>query len=325
MKLFIIILSIYLVFDHSVQSQLIATKVAALLPSKRYDTTAHYDESTDSIYIFGGLGQSGALTDFLQYSITSETVTRVGSLPAVRYGGTTSSDASSNIYYHGGISTAEIFKFSPTLHTVENVTMMPYPNTNAASVQVSHSTPDVLILGGYWARSGVVRFNMETLETQVLPSLPINYTVILAVSDGAGSAYLFGNPYVEAPISGEHFVTKMNSSTLETVQIGGPTFPSVRSKGAAVWDGSDVYVVGGYGGLVAGIRSDSVLKWSPATMEHRVIPVLNFPWAFDKQEFKGASAVYVERLRRIYFFGGMSQNASTGIFMRHDGIWYIQL
>ncbi|OXA49360.1 Leucine-zipper-like transcriptional regulator 1 [Folsomia candida] len=326
--LLITTLSLYLLLlpSRMVHSQLIATKLAAVLPTRRHATNAHYDPSSDSIYIFGGRQYAGVTNDILQFNITSETLTRAkGFLPVSRCDGTTSSDSSSNIYYHGGPNSAEIFKFSTSLHTVEKVAMLPSPNSESASVQMSPLSEEVLILGGVKARDRVVRFNMDTLEVQQLAPLPMNYSVILAVADGAGSAYIFGNPYTEGEISGEHYVTKMNLSTLETVQVGGPTFPSVRDKGAAVWDGSDVYVVGGYGGFPSGIRSDSILKWSPARMEHSIIPVLNFPWAFDRQEFKGASAVFVERLRRIYFFGGMSQNAGSGAFMMYDGIWYIQL
>ncbi|OXA38384.1 Leucine-zipper-like transcriptional regulator 1 [Folsomia candida] len=329
MKLLITILSLYLLLDQSskmVHSQLIATKVAAVLPTRRHATAAHYDPSSDSIYIFGGRQLAGITNDILQFNITSETLTRAkGFLPVSRCDGTTSSDSSGNIYYHGGPNSAEIFKFSTSLQTVEKVAMLPARNSESASVQISPSSEEVLILGGIKARGGVVKFNMDTLEAQQLAPLPINYTVILAVSDGPGSAYIFGNPYTEGEISGEHYVIKMNLTTLETVEIGGATFPSVRDKGAAVWDGSDVYVVGGYGGFPTGIRSDSILKWSPARMEHSIIPVLNFPWAFDRQEFKGASAAFVERLRRIYFFGGMSQNAGSGAYMMYDGIWYIQL
>ncbi|OXA42447.1 hypothetical protein Fcan01_22672 [Folsomia candida] len=165
--------------------------------------------------------------------------------------------SSSNIYYHGGLGRADVFKFSPSLHTVENVTILPFPNSESAAVQVSPSSPEVLIPGGNSSRNGRVRFNMDTLETQELPPFSPHK---LHVHPGR----------VGWPRERLNFW-----KSLQTEEIGGPTFPSVRGTEAAVWDGSYVYVVGGYGGLIGGNRSDSILTWSPERMEHSIIPILN--------------------------------------------------
>jgi hypothetical protein len=51
------------------------------------------------------------------------------------------------------------------------------------------------------------------------------------------------------------------------------------------------------------------------------LPVANFP-AVEKSGFDYTSAVYVDKLNRIYMFGGYTYN---GTQILHDSIWYIDL
>jgi hypothetical protein len=52
-------------------------------------------------------------------------------------------------------------------------------------------------------------------------------------------------------------------------------------------------------------------------------PVSDFP-AGNGSSFDGTSVVYVEKLNRIYIFGGYTV-ANNDIFTDHDSIWYIDL
>jgi hypothetical protein len=52
------------------------------------------------------------------------------------------------------------------------------------------------------------------------------------------------------------------------------------------------------------------------------LPVTNFP-AAEGSTFDMASAVYVEKLNRIYIFGGWTY--TNGFGENHDSIWYIDL
>jgi hypothetical protein len=51
------------------------------------------------------------------------------------------------------------------------------------------------------------------------------------------------------------------------------------------------------------------------------LPVANFP-AGEGSYFDFASAVFVDKLNRIYIFGGYTDNGTEVI---HDSIWYIEL
>jgi hypothetical protein len=52
------------------------------------------------------------------------------------------------------------------------------------------------------------------------------------------------------------------------------------------------------------------------------LPVTNFPFE-NGTMFDKTSAVFVEKLNRIYIFGGVSK--TNGISEFHDSIWYIEL
>jgi hypothetical protein len=54
------------------------------------------------------------------------------------------------------------------------------------------------------------------------------------------------------------------------------------------------------------------------------IPVANFP-AGDGSFFDLTTAVYVDKLNRIYIFGGYTYNRFDATSKYHDSIWYIEL
>jgi hypothetical protein len=51
------------------------------------------------------------------------------------------------------------------------------------------------------------------------------------------------------------------------------------------------------------------------------IPVVNYPGR-NGTTFDFASAIFVEKIHRIYIFGGETYD---GEYMEHDSIWYIEL
>jgi hypothetical protein len=53
------------------------------------------------------------------------------------------------------------------------------------------------------------------------------------------------------------------------------------------------------------------------------LPVANFP-AGNASYFDGTSAIYVQKLNRIYIFGGYTDSVNGSITL-HDSIWYIEM
>ncbi|OXA44536.1 putative chitinase 3 [Folsomia candida] len=309
--------------------QLVATQSRARFPRTISGTSAILRDP-DTVYILGGYGADYYTnsSDIFKFDITSDTIQLVATLPVNIRLGSASIDAFGNIYYIGGDdrqynSRHEIYKFDPSTNTVEEVASLPSSNQYSALVTSPEDLNVAFILGGKNDRQGIVAFNMVTLTTERVGDLVVNHSSLIAVSDGSGSAFIFGNN--GSATNPTNPVTKLDLSSF-TETYGPPTFPKLVGGwgSASAWDGRYAYIIGNYADQELGFYTDSILRFDPETMETAVLRVSNFPVSGSRQ-YSGASAVFVESLNRIYIFAGTWCPIGGSICESFDRIWYIDL
>lgn len=304
---------------------LTAIRSRARLPMKRAFTTSIYD-GEDSIYTFGGSEYRNPsfydYKDILKYTISTDTIQIVNQLPLPLFYSSTSMDMSGNIFLFGGIErNAEgglsysplIFKYFPKTNILQQIsTRLPYRMYDMAAAKTSNN--QVYLFGGS-TQFNTFLFDMDSLSLTSGGRLPTRWEELktTAVSDNLGNSFIFGHlDFAPAP------VIKLNLQTLQMV-MGQETLPYFRDRPASVWDGTNAYVIGGHFPV-----GNAIIQFNPVTMTHVLIPVTNFPGDGDSI-LSSTAAVYVEKLKRIYFMGGVSISLVGGASVYHDEIWYIDL
>jgi hypothetical protein len=92
-----------------------------------------------------------------------------------------------------------------------------------------------------------------------------------------------------------------------------------------VSDGTIAYIVGGYSETITGIPPDSLLAFNPATFEWKHENVENLIINGDDHSLShGPSCVYIEKLNRIYMFGGLEYKFGSDYYYRNE-IGFIDL
>ena len=122
-----------------------------------------------------------------------------------------------------------------------------------------------------------------------------------------GTAYIFaGAPNLIKYVKGRNEFQTVPSN-----------LPPVRYATQAVWNGRYGYIVGFEGGS-GGLDSGIIIQFDPEDEVFYPIPLEgHFDWTLYNWQF--AAVVYVEKLNRIYMFGGYRPD------VYNDGIYYIEL
>lgn len=183
-------------------AELLAVEVSTKLPSARYGTSAIYD-GNDIIYIFGGYNivTRTHLADIVKFTLSTEEVKIVASLPVPMSNEVTSIDyRTGDIYFHHGTSCSPamslgVYKYIPNTNTVELVANLSTWNFNCAAVPAYDNPAEVYILGGFGIGTHIAIFTMDDHTFRKAGELTREYSYAGAVSDGTGSAILFGNHY----------------------------------------------------------------------------------------------------------------------------------
>ncbi|OXA63162.1 Endochitinase [Folsomia candida] len=308
--------------------QLVAVRVNARLPTARTGCSAIYD-GDDTIYVVGGLddGQPiGIVKDILAYKISTDSVTLMATLAAevLSNNPKTSIDAQGNIYIYTGsiFGYGKVHRFDPRTSDVVEMASLPYSSAYSAVVKYSTTSTTVYLMGANTNTKTIVSYSMGSSSTNVVGNLTVAHLPMTAVSDGNASAFIFGRE-VGALIKPETAVAKINLATLAAT-FGPETLPYMYGTPTSVWDGKNAYIIGGYGNDSAGQYTHTIGQFDPVTMRVSMLPVTNFP-ANGTHMLDLTTAVYVNRLNRIYLFGGQTSYMAIGNFTKLSGIWYIDL
>jgi len=285
------------------------------LPAPIYSQRAIYD-GLNSIYLIGGYIQSGSTpTQILKYNIVTDSIEEpMGAiLPTYAFGFTVQQNRDGDIFIFGaGANNNYIFKFNPGTSSIENVGFLPYDIYYASSVKYYDISNSVFIFGGFFStyRDAILEYDMAKNTAEPRGRLTKRYIVNDAVGF-ENYAYIFGRS--ESEPTGES-ITKINMDNWES-ESGPNELPIVSGYSSLVSDGKSIFICGGYE-PTSQWPAEGLIHIDPVTLNSTFIPVDNFvPSGISP------AVVYVERLNRIYFFGGMDGDFVNSL----DDIWWIDL
>jgi len=314
-------------FQHcwSQEELLTCVEAEAKLPIPSGLHNSFYD-GKDTIYIFGGRGSTpdDLLNTIYSYDINLDTISLVATFPeGTRKGMVTFHNKS--IYYLGGYGqTGEsdrIYKFDPESKTVSLVGHLESAKYDGVAMKYNESSNTVQILALGRLQSPGYPNKLECLNLTSLTScgqtfLNINY----GNENGVRALVANGYAYIFAQDSPSSGIEKLDLSTLES-ELTWEDFPELFFPPSVVFDGKYGYIIGGHRDEDIGVPNSGIFRYDPETEEHQFLPVANFP-ATGSQLYSYPSAEYVEKLNRIYLFGGYVYFGNEGY---RDGIWYIDL
>lgn len=259
-------------------------------------------------------------TNIFKFSISSESLVKVGSLPDYGWRGTVQSDSHGNIFYLGGGSGGRaVYKFILTTNTSRTVATLPADVNSCTSFKYNNS---VFMLGGdgqYGSGNKLLIFNMETLTSStVSATLPFWVNGGTAVTIGK-KAFVFSA--TETKENGQ--ALEIDLETYSMTQVGPEAFQFMGSP-SAVADGNWVYIIGGY--RETDNESNGFFKFNGVTHENKFLPVTNVPRTGT--DFNTApAAVFVPSKNRIYAFGGQTVQGTVWqrSILERDEIFYVDL
>jgi len=290
-----------------------AVRSRSTLPTPRFATSAVYD-GNDSIFIVGGYqgGYNTTNGEIVRFNISSEDVQVTARLldNQVRSQGAAVYDWDDDvIYYFGGTNLSNVGNrdyFTVDLKT-GNSTLTPLNiwawNSNIAIWD--NVTKSALLFGSQnpWDGSQIVQFFKTTSTfTDLLPWSPPqirSFDFAVTVWDAANrTAYILGGQsFVEGELAYDR-IFKWTEATRQLELL--PTkLPHEILWTSGVWNPNDncAYLIGtGYFEWEGG---DNALTFCPTTNNVTTFSVDNFPTKSEE-----TAAVYVEKLNRIYIFGG---------------------
>lgn len=317
-----VFISSFILLTHllPIRGQVLTTQTLDVkLPAPDACQATFYD-GDDSIYLFGG-SEYPQNKQILKFTIFSETLQVVGTLPEASICGHAYSDSSRNIFYLGGGDSGatwfkEVYKFNPVTGVVSHVANLPYTAGERPSFKFSETSNTILVFGD----DGEVTQKLSAFDLYSLTSSTVstNFTFYAnsATAIKVGSkAFLFGVRDPEAA----RMAVEVDVDTFFNMQyVGLATLPTFTWHPSSVWDGNYGYVIGGYDSST-GVRTDGIIQFNPVTYENRFIPVENFPVGGSSHFWYSPATVFVPSRNRIYFFGGYSS------IKIHDEIFYIDL
>jgi hypothetical protein len=325
----IIAISIFLLQIQGSVFALEAIRSDATLPTPRFATAAAYD-GDDSIYIVGGYqgGYTTTIGEILRYSISTEDVQVVARFPdnQVRRSGSAVYDPNADIlYYFGGADfngngARNYWTIDVTQGTMTSAQLGVWA-WNGNSAVWDNATQSALLFGSQnpWDGSQVIAFSTTSREfTNQLPWSPpdvLKFDLASTVWDSVNRvAYIMGgSSLIEGDLKYDRiFKWTASNRQLELLDI---TLPYDIMWTSGVWDASSncAYLIGT--GYFPWDGENNALRFCPSTNNITAMVVDNFPPRSEE-----TSSVYVEKLNRIYIFGGWIENS-----IQSNEIVYIDL
>jgi len=235
------------------------------------------------------------------YDVDKDTIYWIGGLDSLGY------------YAHPQIWALELMDDGASLNMTET-SRMPSARYDAASIW-DDVNKHAYTFGGYNGSSSfnaILRFSpLDNTTVEMSATLPSNRHLTSAVWDPRTEvAYIFGG---RTGSSGGYLndILRWDSKSDALTKLN-VSLPVQIAFTSAVWAGEEAWIVGGFSNVAN--NWPAVVRFNPATNQVTSFQVEGLP---DK--LYATAAVYVERLTRIYIFGGYGDGA-----YRQD-IWYIDL
>ncbi|OXA65047.1 hypothetical protein Fcan01_01424 [Folsomia candida] len=304
------------------QSPLVAQLSQVKLPTRMEKTTVSYD-GDDTIYIFGGFRTAPLYRsrDILEYRISTDSIRiqPAGTFPIEISSGTVTRDRFGNYYYFGGfdddsLPSQKIYHFSPA--TGQVVELGSFSNSLFDAVGFQYNDTISYIVGR--SPTAMVQFDLDGVQLNVGVRLPVVLMRTGVFWNGNQTAYVIGSSQMET--GPPHVIIKYDIPSGQAVLMGEIDFPDMNSTPATTWDSrfEFAYAIGGFE------QNDAIMRMNLGTESIEMLPVENFPGG-GRTMFYNSAAAYVEKLNRIYFFGGRTLHLDTLDGESKDDIWFIQL
>jgi len=294
--------------------ELTAIYCNASLPTGNDQPAAVYD-GDDTVYIFGGHMRpeiNCSNCDALKYSISQDAIQPAGEAGYLGYDGLALVNSQKEIFY---LSEQNIFQYFPDTESFINRSTFPMSVFISSAIQPD--LDEAWIIGGV-GEDDIYSLNLTTLESKWIAKLPERIgdsgTSAIWVEE-KGAAYIF-NGYGADSTSPK--IAKYTRSRNE-FELLPSYFPVQEKYSKAVWDGRYGYIVSGFG--CDDVPPSTIIQFVPETEEIRFLKVNGYPSNSTDEAFVETAAVYVEKLNRIYFFGGYLRSEMRSM---HE-IWYISL
>lgn len=294
-------------------------------PTEQYRSSACYDGS-DSVFVFGNAFNSeNASRNIYKYSLTEDKLEIVAQLPDTYFGGHCVSDSLGNFYYVKawlwGSSSRKTFKYSPTTQLVEEVEGHPLLDDIILEFKIAQTDADTVFLFSY--PNKVLRWELSTMTFQSFPNLTqqvIYYQQMVVEYDGNNWIFLFG----DRTDGNQNNVMRYNIENGETELL-----LQNNILDAGVYMSS--FLIGNFAYIVPGTNMDTslyqrLIKYDVKLKEMtEYLFVEDFP--FPGNQFNIgihlSASVYVEKLKRVYFFGGIETNQDSDSNEFTNKIFYI--
>jgi len=296
---------------------LTCVEAEAKLPVPLVYHSTFYD-GKDSIYIFGGYNDSSEVNSIYKYDIIEDSITLVANFPIGIRNGMVTVGPNGTIYYIGGMSDADsmdtIFGLEPETNTLTLVGHLDFPMTDGVAMKYNESSSTVQILPGYSSTLECLDLanNFSSCGQTSLINQN-NYGVRAFVADGFAYIFPQAPPYPQI-----HHIEKLDLSTLKS-ELGSRVFIELAWPPSVVFDGTYGYIIGGYTEADTGIPTNGIIRYDIDSFRYYFRPVTDFPTSSGGfGYYTYGSAQYVEKLDRIYMFGGLT-------FSLRNEIWYIDL
>jgi N-acetylneuraminic acid mutarotase len=316
------------IWEYDLQAGTVVTLPVALPVSPLSHTSAVYDPTSQSAYIFGGQFFGVPTQRIFKFSVAPQvTVSVVGLLPVACSGTSTAYvPERQQAYVFGGQGSAATGPLSQTVEfDISSQTasalpaMLPIERTGSAAVHVP-SRGSVYVLAGQSGPqtlplplSDIVAFDVNTQVAEEIGT----------AIDGRGgasavyvpetrAAYLFGGSAgFESAVSDSILRYDVDGVTTDVLSV---RLPVSRTETAAVYDSErkQAYIFGGRSPDGTPQYSVDVLRFDPAT-ERLFDTSSTLPSARA-----GSSAVYVPGNDRVYLFGGVGQAGCTDQILVYD-------
>jgi hypothetical protein len=299
-KLFLI----YFVFACAAETQSIKIVTSStLLPKPLAFATAVYD-GNDSIYLWGGNSTYQSVQDILVYSVSDNAIKQIGTMVNASFG-TGVWAGNENLLHFGGINfsrllaQSDVWKFNTTnpsaMKSVANLS-----NKFWGGKAVWTGGTDTYIFGGYSTDDGrigeplstISKYSSLTDSVEIVGQLPSPRGGLSAVWDNnTQSIYLFGGV---REIEGWSAITY--DDILKFTPVNGSidkvqSLPQNVSFSCAVWAGKYAYIV-------SGLEVSNRIYFFDPELNKVKYYILGF------SNMYGTGCVYVEKVNRIYVFGG---------------------
>lgn len=326
-------------------SPALSQNLTAVLTSTKLATGLHFTaisyNHAESIYLFGGLTHNFDASDAIfHYNLTSEELSVVAHFPIPIYGGTVQNDGHGNYFYFGGNLipfdgepsrySLAIYKFNSNSGEVSQVgTILRYMFDSASIV---YNNTIVIFGSSYYSEPVVYSFDMESHRIRQLANMPERYMEHAAVWDEVHQrALIFGYKYrtsrqndvIPKAMESFTFYKPTGFEDNEVIQVNLPVTFSCLTR-SVITLGRYAYVIGAQ----RPSTSNYIVRVELETLDIELLLVNDFiPWEDinDVDIFYNVAAVHVERLQRVYYFGGRLQLYSDNSGIILDNIAYIDL